>query len=235
MPEKTRSYVPPTLVDAIADLAKRERTGFTFVRSDGSERYVPYPEVRVEAARRGAHLLSLGMNKGDRLAMVIPDGDEFVLSFLGAVYAGIVPVPIYPQLSFKNIESYHDTVAHIARASGAKRLLTTPSTREYVEPVRANAPSLEAITVTSDFANAPAATLDTRVDPNDLCFLQFTSGSTSRPKGVMVSHGNLSANCAAFMGEGLQIDPKKDVGVSWLPLFHDMGLIGFVLGPLFCE
>ena len=235
MAKNTPSHMPPTLFDALHDLARRETTGFTFVRADGTDRYVPFPEVREEAARSGAHLLNLGMKKGDRLAMVIPDGDEFVLSFLGAVYAGIVPVPIYPQLSFKNIDGYHDTVAHIARASGAKRLLTTETTRAYVEPVLGQSPSLEAITVTTDFASAPATSLDTKVDPNDLCFLQFTSGSTSRPKGVMVSHGNLSANCGAFMGEGLEIDPKRDVGVSWLPLFHDMGLIGFVLGPVFRE
>ena len=63
------------------------------------------------------------------------DGDEFVLSFLGAVYAGVVPVPIYPQLSFKNVDTYHDTVAHIAKASGASMLLTTTATRPYVDPV----------------------------------------------------------------------------------------------------
>ena len=82
-----------------------------------------------EAERRGAQLAARGLEKGDRLAIVIPDGDEFVLSFLGAIFAGIVPVPMYPQLSFKNVESYHDTVAHIARASGAKLLLTTTATR----------------------------------------------------------------------------------------------------------
>ncbi|MEO8877865.1 MAG: fatty acyl-AMP ligase, partial [Polyangiaceae bacterium] len=73
------------------------------------------------------------------------------------------------------------------------------------------------------------------VTPDDLCFLQFTSGSTSRPKGVIVTHGNLSANSRAFVYDGFDVDPNIDKGVSWLPLFHDMGLIGFMIGPVFCE
>jgi fatty-acyl-CoA synthase len=71
------------------------------------------------------------------------------------------------------------------------------------------------------------------VTPDDVAFLQFTSGSTSRPKGVVVTHGNLAANASAFMLEGISADPAFDKGVSWLPLFHDMGLIGFVVGPIF--
>ena len=73
------------------------------------------------------------------------------------------------------------------------------------------------------------------VTPDDLAFLQFTSGSTSRPKGVMVTHGNLAANAEAFMIHGLDRDSSVDKGVSWLPLFHDMGLIGFVVGPALHE
>src|SRR5262249_48370741 len=79
--------------------------------------------------------------------------------------------------------------------------------------------------------HAPAA--DIRVVPEDVAFLQFTSGSTSRPKGVVVTHANLAANSEAFMVHGLRRDSAVDRGVSWLPLFHDMGLIGFVVGPLF--
>ncbi|MGH7271362.1 MAG: AMP-binding protein, partial [Polyangiaceae bacterium] len=71
------------------------------------------------------------------------------------------------------------------------------------------------------------------VSPGDVALLQFTSGSTSRPKGVVVTHANLAANAEAFMIHGLRRDPAVDKGVSWLPLFHDMGLIGFVVGPLF--
>ena len=73
------------------------------------------------------------------------------------------------------------------------------------------------------------------VGDDDLAFLQFTSGSTSTPKGVMVTHKNLAANAHAIMFDGLRSDPERDKGVSWLPLYHDMGLIGFVIAPIFAE
>jgi fatty-acyl-CoA synthase len=86
-------------------------------------------------------------------------------------------------------------------------------------------------------AQAPAApsSFDVSVDGDDLAFLQFTSGSTSSPKGVMVTHQNLAANAHAIMFDGLKSDPDRDKGVSWLPLYHDMGLIGFVIAPIFAE
>ena len=228
----SRSAVAPTLVDAVRRLAADRARGFVFVRSNGDERLVTFQDIAEESERRAAHLAARGLRKGERLALVIPDGEEFVLSFLGALFAGVVPVPIYPQLSFKNVESYHDTVAHIGRASGAAMLLTTAATRPFVEPAAARTESLRSLLTVDELAG-DAGRIDAQVVPDDLAFLQFTSGSTSRPKGVMVTHRNLAANSEAFMIHGLARDPAVDKGVSWLPLFHDMGLIGFVVGPLF--
>jgi fatty-acyl-CoA synthase len=229
------SLVAPTLVAAVKQLAHDAGRGFVFVKPDGSERFCSFRDIHAEAVRRGAHLAARGVAKGDRVAMVIPDGDEFVLSFLGAIFAGAIPVPIYPQLSFKNLDSYHDTVAHISSASGAKLLLTTQATRQYVDPVLPRAPSLRAIATVEDLAPPAPGELDVTVNPEDVCFLQFTSGSTSRPKGVVVTHRNLAWNSQSFMIHGLAKDSSVDKGVSWLPLFHDMGLIGFVVGPLFTD
>lgn len=203
-----------------------------FVGSDGSERLCTFHDIAFEAERRAGALAACGLKKGDRLALVIPGGEEFVLSFLAALFAGMVPVPIYPQLSFKNAESYNDSLSHIVRASGATMLLTTDDAKPYVDPVSTRAPSLRKILTIGDLAGA-GGLANAVVLPDDLAFLQFTSGSTSRPKGVMVTHGNLAANAEAFMIHGLERDPGIDKGVSWLPLFHDMGLIGFVVGPLF--
>ncbi len=225
----------PTLVDAVKELRHQTDKGFVFMRSDGSERFCSFHEIDAEAARRGAHFAARGVVKGDRVAIVVPDPDEFVLSFLGAIYAGGVPVPMYPQLSFKNVETYHDTVAHIVNASQAKLLLTTASMRQFIDPVLPRTSSVREVLGTDALAAPAPGVLDVKLSPEDLCFLQFTSGSTSRPKGVVVTHGNLSANSEAFMIHGLGKDSKVDKGVSWLPLFHDMGLIGFVIGPLFTD
>ena len=228
-------HAPPiaaTLVDAVRALEADRERGFVFVQSSGAERLLSFHHIAAESERRAGHLAARGLRKGDRLAMVLPEGDEFVLSFLGALFAGIVPVPIYPQLTFKNIEAYHDTVAHIARASGASMLLTTAATRPFVEPALARVDTLRSIATVDELAG-DAGRANAQVAPGDLAFLQFTSGSTSRPKGVMVTHGNLAANAEAFMVHGLDRDSAVDKGVSWLPLFHDMGLIGFVVGPLF--
>ncbi|MFO0665885.1 MAG: fatty acyl-AMP ligase [Polyangiaceae bacterium] len=215
------------------ELSIHRDRGFWFVRSDGSERFVSYAEMWERAHQRAAFLRGKGLEKGDRVALVVPDGDEFVLSFLGAIVGGLVPVPMYPQLSFKNVATYHDTVSHIVDASGAKLLVTTKSTVDFVAPVQSRTPSLKDIVLTDSFAELKDERVDVAVAPEDMCFLQFTSGSTSKPKGVMVSHLNLAWNSECFMIHGLGKDSYSDKGVSWLPLFHDMGLIGFVIGPLF--
>jgi fatty-acyl-CoA synthase len=229
---------PQTLVDALARLPRGTARGFRFIGSDGSERYFPYEQLESEARRRAALLASVGIRKGERIALVIPEGHEFVLSFLGAVLAGAVPVPIFPRATFKVARDYVETVAHIAEASRAVLLLCAESNQALVEPAQAEVTSLRSVrSVERLFAPELSALSFTPppIEPDDLCFLQFTSGSTSRPKGVMVTHRNLIANASAFLGpHGLDRN-ANDVGVSWLPLYHDMGLIGFILGPLIVD
>jgi fatty-acyl-CoA synthase len=229
---------PATLVEALTRLPRGTARGFRFITSDGSERYFPYVELETEARRRAGLLASLGIEKGDRIALVIPEGHEFVLSFLAAVMAGAVPVPIFPRASFKAAAEYVDTVAHIAQASRAALLLCADSNHALIEPAKAQVASLQSIrSVERLFAPELSALSFTppALDADDVCFLQFTSGSTSRPKGVMVTHRNLISNASAFLGpHGLNRN-AEDVGVSWLPLYHDMGLIGFILGPLIVD
>jgi fatty-acyl-CoA synthase len=229
---------PSTLVEALSRLPRGGARGFRFITADGGERFFSYEAMEHEARRRAALLASLGIAKGERVALVIPEGHEFVLSFLGVVTAGAVPVPIFPRATFKAGSDYLDSVVHIAEASSAKLLLAMESNRTLVEPARERVASLARVgTIETLFAHELSALSFTppALTPDDLCFLQFTSGSTARPKGVMVSHGNLIANASAFLGpHGLDRRPD-DIGVSWLPLYHDMGLIGFILGPLIVD
>jgi len=233
------TYGPPrTLVEALETIPRREGRGFRFFASDRSEHFYTYEQLWQESRRRAAHLQAAGMKKGDRLAMVIPEGHEFVLSFLGAVVAGVVPVPIFPRATFKAIDSYVDILAHIAEASGAEVMLTMEPTRPFVEKVFERDTGLEQLLLCEEAFAAEGTTPvfeQPEVSEDDLCFLQFTSGSTSHPKGVMVTHRNLVANATAFLGpHGLDRN-DDDVGVSWLPLYHDMGLIGFILGTIVCD
>ncbi len=228
---------PSTLVEALARLPDGDARGFRFVGLDRQERFYPYGAMRAEAERRAAFLADAGLVKGDRVALLLPENHEFVLTFLGASVGGFVPVPMYPQATFKAIDAYLDILAHIIEASDARAVVCMEQNRDVMEKL-ALRPELAGRAIfyaPEAFEGTPPRFERPIVSPSDLCFLQFTSGSTNKPKGVMVTHANLVANATAFLGpHGLNRTPD-DVGVSWLPLFHDMGLIGFVLGTLIVD
>ncbi len=229
--------VPATLVEALDRLPDGQERGFRFIRLDRSERYSPYAAMREEAERRAAHLVSAGLQKGDRVALLLPENDEFVLTFLGASVGGFVPVPMYPQATFKSVDAYVDILAHILEAADARAVVCMEQNRDVIEKLtlRPEMNGREILFAPEAFAGSPPPFARPRVRPDDLCFLQFTSGSTNKPKGVMVTHANLVANASAFLGPQGLARTSDDVGVSWLPLFHDMGLIGFVLGTLIVD
>ena len=108
---------PSTLVDALSRLPRGPERGFRFIAADASERFFSYETMEHEARRRAALLASLGVEKGDRVALVIPEGHDFVLTFLAATIAGAVPVPIFPRATFKATSDYLDTIVHICEAS----------------------------------------------------------------------------------------------------------------------
>jgi len=210
--------------------------GFRFRGLDANERYYPFEALEQEAHRRAGKLQQLALQPGDRVALVVADPAEFVLSFLAASVAGAIPVPIYPRASFKAKNAYVETVSHIVATSGAKLLLTMESTLPVLQEVLERRPNLTRI-VTVEALNQIAGRSPQLpiVRPDDICFLQFTSGSTSLPKGVMVTHRNLIANARAFLGPDGVNATLDDLTVTWLPLYHDMGLIGFVLGTIVCS
>jgi fatty-acyl-CoA synthase len=226
-----------TLVSCLAAAPRDPARGFRFKSLDGGERFYSFADLEREAELRAGKLAALGLERGDRIALVIADPAEFVLSFVGAAIGGMVPVPIYPRASFKAKNAYENTVAHIVRAAGAKLLLSTEAAKPVMEEVLALDLAGVRLAMLSDLAAAtPKPILDrAMIRPDDLCFLQFTSGSTSLPKGVMVTHGNLVANARAFLGPAGVDRRDDDVAVGWLPLYHDMGLIGFVLGTIICD
>ncbi len=226
----------PNLVAAIDAGKGLTSKGYTFTDRDSDGEFYSFERLREEAMRRAAHFRSYGLKKGDRLAMVVPDGEDFVPTFLGAVWAGIVPVPLYPPLSLGKLDSYVDTLIAILNKAKPTHLVTNAKVQTILWGGVSKVPSIKGV-ITTEELKGPApegmSTEKAQVTDDDLCFLQFTSGSTSTPKGVAVTHANLRANAWAIMRDGLKTDTDVDHGVSWLPLYHDMGLIGFVVSPLF--
>jgi fatty-acyl-CoA synthase len=226
----------PNLVAALDASHGMTTKGYTFLDRDSNEQFYSFERLREEAMRRAAHFRSYGLKKGDRLAMVLPEGEDFVPTFLGAVWAGIVPVPLYPPLSLGKLDSYVSTLVSILNKAKPTHLVTNDKIQSVLWTGLSKVPSVKGVITAEELrqpAPAGADTAKAEVSEDDLCFLQFTSGSTSTPKGVAVTHGNLRANAWAIMRDGLQTDTDKDHGVSWLPLYHDMGLIGFVIAPMF--
>jgi len=218
-----------TIVEALLRTAERDpELGYTFV-AEKSETFVPFSELAERAARTAAALQRQGLRPGDRVALALPDTIEFVTCFLGSMYAGLIPVPMYPPLRIGQLGHYLDHARHILQRSGASIFITAPA-------IRAVLGSLVDATLRS-ITTVPALEIDERVvapaalSAGDVAFLQFTSGSTARPKGVTLTYGNLEAN-AKCIRDGLHLG-REDVGCTWLPLYHDMGLIGFVLTPLY--
>jgi acyl-CoA synthetase (AMP-forming)/AMP-acid ligase II len=209
--------------------------GFTFVgaRGPGKDLFVSFHDLRLAAQLRAAHYAAAGLGRGDRVALVIPEGDQFIPAFLGALWGGLIPVPLYPPLSLGKLDAFMDSLVSILNVAKPRVLVTNERVAKVLWSAVGRIPSIEKVLTTEELAkDAGALPPAADVRDDEVAFLQFTSGSTALPKGVMVTHGSLAANCAAIVRDGLRADGAHDVAVSWLPLYHDMGLIGFVMAPI---
>jgi fatty-acyl-CoA synthase len=219
--------------DAVSSITHK---GYTFLNNDLAPTSRSFADVGREAKQIGARLQALGLTKGDRLALVLNSPENFVLSFLGTISAGVMPVPIYPPLALGRLDNYLDRATGILQVSGAKALLTTKEFHSVFQPMLSHTPLLKNLWDVETLRQSPNTPILTEViaEPDDPCFLQFTSGSTAAPRGVIVTHRNLIANAQAII-KCLEINSERDHAVSWLPLYHDMGLIGFVIATLVAQ
>ncbi|MRG94267.1 fatty acyl-AMP ligase [Polyangium spumosum] len=225
---------PRTVAQAIEDAASSTSTGYRFL--DESPDVAPfhsYADIERMSARFGGAMQAMGLRKGDRVALILPDNADFVFAFLGAVRAGIIPVPIYPPTGLGKLSGYLENTLHIVAKSGARVLVTSGEIKKILGTIQAEAKGLERVVAVEGVRTSTDELRPAKVDLDDVCFLQFTSGSTARPKGVTLTHRNLAANVHAIMPVGLRVTDAVDHGVSWLPLYHDMGLIGFVIAPIY--
>ncbi|MEO0012452.1 MAG: hypothetical protein RLZZ535_841, partial [Cyanobacteriota bacterium] len=230
--ERNRLSKQTTLIDRLREQASTQpyKRAFTFL-ADGETEIdsLTYQQLN-EKAKAIAFVLQNHDAQGQRALLLFQPGLDFITAFLGCLYAGVVAVPVYPPRANRSLER----LLAIVTDAEATFALTTKSIQEQVASKFHSHNATENIkfvatdTLKLDLATSwqyPAITSDS------LAFLQYTSGSTGKPKGVMVSHGNLMAN-SATINHGFQNEREHKI-VSWLPPYHDMGLIGCIVQPIY--
>lgn len=192
---------------------------------------ITYRMLQSNAQRLAAGLLAQRLQGGDRVAIMLPTGSDFFTAFYGALYAGCVPVPLYPPTRPSQIEDHMRRIAGIISNAGAVLLITDERAKPLGHLLRAQCRSLRGVVTAADLHGPDTFQLPPPPIGSDIAFLQYTSGSTGNPKGVVLTHANLLANLRAM--EQASGVTAGDIFVSWLPLYHDMGLIGACMGSLF--
>ncbi len=192
---------------------------------------VSYRKLKQQALKISAGLIDAGIEAGDCVAIMLPTCTDYFYSFFGILYARAVPVPIYPPARIEHVEDHLNRHASILNNAQAKLLITVNEAKPVAHLLKLQVPSIDAIVTAGDLEKDTPLPYIGYAEANDIAFLQYTSGSTGVPKGVTLTHSNLLANIRAM---GKVIGARSDdVFVSWLPVYHDMGLIGAWLGSLY--
>jgi len=231
-----------TLNEVLAAAAEAPgELGLTFVDAREHDERLSWTEVQRRAKRVAGALIERGIRPGDRVAIVLPTAPSFVDAFFGALLAGAVPVPLYPPVRLGRIAEYHAATARMLTAAGACIVVSDRRVGLLLgESVQRARPALGLVFASTLLEEGSPVARDgfPTVAPDALGLIQFSSGSTTDPKPVALTHANLVAQCATLQQLMWDPDGPKPLGVSWLPLYHDMGLIGCLLvaaywpGPL---
>ena len=222
-----------TLVEALRWHAERnpDRVNVYLRGDDGTEHGISYGQLWRRAAEIAAGLAERRVEAGERVALMLRTEAAFFEAFFGVLLAGGIPVPIYPPFRPDQIEEYARRQIGILQNAEARWLVTFPAALRIAALLRPRLPRLREVLTADALARAGATPPAVRSAAADPALIQYTSGSTGEPKGVLLTHANLLAN---ITGIGAAIDLRADdVGVSWLPLYHDMGLIGTWLTALY--
>ena len=224
----------PTLLDAIEYAAKGVR-GMNFYSARGElKEAVPYSEFRDRSEDIGRRLIALGTKAGDRVALIAETSADFVSFFVGCQYASVLPVPLPLPTSFGGRGGYVDQLSGQMKSCGVRVVITPDGMKGLILEATQNLNALFVGTPSEFLANTSPAD-EVRVPKHDdLAYLQYSSGSTRFPHGVAVTHKSLMANChgMGYHGVGVREDDRC---VTWLPFYHDMGLVGTLLTSLTCQ
>jgi 1-acyl-sn-glycerol-3-phosphate acyltransferase len=206
-------------------------------------RTITFGELYDRASAVGMELRRRGLDPGQTVAIMLPTSADFFFTFAGILLAGGIPVPIYPPFRADRIAEYATRQSNILKNAEVRFLMTWRQAEGLANLLKPRVPTLREVLNVEKLGDGPAAKQN--APPNgkpvehlahhargeDIAFLQYTSGSTGSPKGVMLTHANLLANIRSIIS-GVNVQPD-DVAVSWLPLYHDMGLIGAWFVPLY--
>jgi 1-acyl-sn-glycerol-3-phosphate acyltransferase len=192
---------------------------------------ITYADLQAGAQTLAAGLVRQGLEPSQAVAIMLPTGRKYLESFFGVLLAGGVPVPIYPPVRPSQLEDHLLRHVKILTNAGARTLITVPEALPVGRLLRSHVDGLRSVITPETLMASDGSYAPVTVGADDVALLQYTSGSTGQPKGVVLTHANLLANIRA-MGEWIEVGPD-DVFVSWLPLYHDMGLIGAWLGSLY--
>jgi fatty-acyl-CoA synthase len=220
-----------TLTEAL-DYAATGRAGFNFYSGRGELLAVlAYRDLKDQAQSLARRMIRAGLHRGERVAIIAESTADFVRTFWASQYAGLIPVPLPTPAAFAGRVSYID---HIHPMMEAAQPLAVIAPGVFLESARQAAARLEVrlVGTVEDLDRMPEADVDLpAAEPEDVCYLQFSSGSTRAPTGVAVTHRALLANARGISRDALRVT-ETDRCTSWLPFYHDMGLVGFFLMPL---
>jgi len=226
---------PPADATSFAEVLARhasrhpERVQIHLVENDEVRR-ISYGELEGRARAVAAGLRARGLQPGETVAIMLPTCADFFFAFFGVTLAGGIAVPIYPPARLNQIEEYVRRQLGILGNAGVRFLISFAEAKPISELFRAGLPDLVDVVSTSELAQGQDR-LAQPTPPDEVFFIQYTSGSTGNPKGVTLTHANVLANVKGI-GWAVKARPD-DVVVSWLPLYHDMGLIGSWLFSLY--
>ncbi len=221
-------------VPAMLDYAAEGETGVTFYNAKGEQlSALPWNDVRQRAHVVARKLIGAGFARGERILITADTWPGFFDSFFGAQYAGLLPVPVSIPVGIGGKETYLDQLRRQIAASGAVAAFGLDDLAGYLGEAAKEFPAVRLHGGMDVLQALPEKPVDLRpLGADDLCYIQFSSGSTRHPHGVQITQRALMANLAGMTGAaGLDV-VVGDRAVSWLPLYHDMGLIGFLMAPL---
>ena len=240
---RVRAAQTLTEILRLRGLGEPGRAHIHLYEEDDRVRTIAFGELYERASRVARALRRRGLEPGQTVALMLPTCAEFFFTFAGILLAGGIPVPIYPPLRADRISEYATRQANILRNAESRFLFTVRQAEGLARLLEPRVPTLQGVLNAQRFASEgeaessrpgewrPLKHFSHQAKGEDIAFLQYTSGSTGDPKGVTLTHANLLANIRSIV-EGLGVGPG-DVAVSWLPLYHDMGLIGAWFTPLF--